>query len=88
MKTYEEYQSEGVVFVSLTEEGSTDLAAIENWAGSLKIPWSIGYGAGAALQELEVPGFPTTFVIDRDGNVAWHSFLGGSLDKALRDALR
>jgi len=88
VKTYEEYQSDDVVFVSLTEEGGDDLAAIDNWATSLNIPWPIGYGAGDALQELEIPGYPTTFVIDRDGNVAWHSFLGGSLENAIRGALR
>ncbi len=76
------------MFVSLTEETSDDLAAIEDWVASLEIPWAVGYGAGEALQKLEVPGFPTTFVIDQDGKVAWHSFRGGSLDKAIRDAIR
>ena len=87
MKTYEEYKSDEVVFVSLTEQGSEELVTIDEWVTSLEIPWSVGYGAGDTLQQLEVPGFPTTFVIDPDGNVAWHSFLGGSLDKAIRKAL-
>ena len=88
MKTFEEYSGEGVVFVSMTKEGEDELEKIDGWAQSLQIPWSIGYGASKTLEAFEIPGYPTTFVIGRDGKVAWHSFRSGSLDRAIQDALR
>lgn len=87
MKTYETYSENDVVFISLTEEDAASRAKIEAWTQQHKIPWPVGYGAAETLAALEVPGFPTTFVIGRDGKVAWHRFLSGSLDRAIRNAL-
>ena len=87
MKTYENYAEEDIVFVNLTEEEAPLREQVEAWARQFKIPWAVGYGAGATLKELQIPGVPTTFVIGRDGRVRWHSFLPGSLDRAIRQAL-
>lgn len=85
MKTHDRYADQDVIFISLTEESNVE--SIDAWAQRVELPWSIGYGAGVALKALEVPGFPTTLVIGRDGNVVWHRFLSGSLDSAIRKAL-
>ena len=87
MKTYDQFDGQDVVFVGLTAEGEDMLPQIESWTERLEIPWAVGYGAGPTLDKLEIPGYPTTFVIGRDGNVVWHSFKGGSLNGAIKDAL-
>lgn len=87
MKTFENYANEDVVFVSLSPEPEADRERIAKWVEDLKIPWSVGYGAEATLAAMEVPGYPTMFVIGRNGSVAWHSFLSGSLESAIRRAL-
>ena len=87
MKTFETYAEEDLLFIGLSPQGSDSRPQIEAWAKQLKIPWSLGFGAEKTLLALEVPGYPTTFVVGRDGKVVWHSFLGGSLDQAIRKAL-
>jgi len=51
------------------------------------VPWPVGYGADETIQDLQVSLIPTTFVIDRNGNVVWNSFQSGTLDSAIRRAL-
>lgn len=87
MQTFETYESEDIVFISLTQEGPEAESKIQSWAQDLGITWSVGFAAAETLSNLEVPGYPTTFVINRDGKVAWHSFLGGNLERAVQSAL-
>ncbi len=87
MKTYEDYADENIVFICLTKEPVASRESVEAWVQRFKIPWAVGFDAGRTLLDLEVKAYPTTLVIGRDGQVAWHSFLGGSLDKAIRSAL-
>jgi hypothetical protein len=53
----------------------------------LGITWPNAYGARATLQALGVRGVPTTFVVARDGRIAWNDELGGDLDDAIQRAL-
>ena len=87
VKIHEKYQDRDVKFVSITDETEDALEQINTFATKLKVTWPIGYGARTTSKRLEVPGYPTTFVIGRDGNVVWNSFEMGTLDGAIRKAL-
>lgn len=87
VKIHEQYQDRGVRFVSLTDEHESDLEKINSFAQQLNVPWPIAYGARKTTARLNVPGYPTTFVIGRDGTVVWNSFEFGTLDGAIRQAL-
>lgn len=49
--------------------------------------WVNGCGAVASLRALGIQGFPTKFVIGRDGRVAWNSDQPGTLESAIDAAL-
>jgi hypothetical protein len=87
VQIHDRYADLDVLFLGLTEEGLESLGAIENFAQRLNVPWPIGYGAGSAITALEVPGYPTTFVIGRDGTVSWNSFMPGTLVDAIEKAM-
>ena len=87
VKIHDQYAARGVKFVALTDEPAADLDKIETFASRLNVPWPIGYGAGATTAEFEIPGYPTTFVIGRNGQVVWNSFEMGTLEGAIRKAL-
>jgi hypothetical protein len=87
VQIHDEFSDSDVMFLGLTDEGADAIDEIESFADRLSVPWPIGYGATSTTNALKVPGYPTTFVIGRDGKVAWNSFMAGSLkgeiDKAL-----
>jgi len=87
VQIHDEYADRGVKFVALTDEGAEAIDGIEEFAAKLNVPWPIGYGASATTKQFEIPGYPTTFVIGRNGKVVWNSFEMGSLDGAIRKAL-
>ena len=87
VRIQEEYGDRGVRFLALTDEPPADLEKIHQFAQQLQVPWPIGYGAGETIAALRVPGYPTTFVVGRDGHIVWHSFQTGTLDGAIRKAL-
>ncbi len=87
MKLHDQYAPRGVKFVALTDETESSLAEIDRFVERLNVPWPIGYGAGSTIRKLKVPGYPTTFVIGRNGKVVWNSFESGTLDGAIRNAL-
>lgn len=74
-------------FLALTAEPARDVAQVEEFAATYGVPWSIGYGANETIRALGVRGFPTTFVIGRDGQFVWNSSQRGSLNSAIRQAL-
>ena len=87
VKIHDKYADRGVKFVALTQEDAGAMQKIENFVSTLKVPWPIGYGATETTQKYEIPGYPTTFVIGRNGKVVWNSFEMGTLDGAIRKAL-
>ena len=87
VKIHDQYKDQDVRFVALTDEGESALSDIDTFAQKLSVPWPIGYGARETTMSLNVPGYPTTFVIGRDGKVVWNSFKIGTLDGAIRTAL-
>lgn len=87
VQIHDEYADRGVKFVALTDQTADALESIESFATKLKVPWPIGYGADETTKKFEIPGYPTTFVIGRNGKVVWNSFETGTLDGAIRKAL-
>lgn len=87
VKIHDKYSDRGVKFVALTQEKADALEKIENFVSTLEVPWPIGYGARETTSQYEIPGYPTTFVIGRNGKVVWNSFEMGTLDGAIRKAL-
>lgn len=87
VQIHEQYADMDVFFLGLTEEGLESLDSIDNFARRLSVPWTIGYGAGSTIAALKVPGYPTTFVIGRDGTVCWNSFMPGTLINAIEKAM-
>lgn len=87
VQTYNKYKDRGVQFISLTDETVDDLEKIDAFALQLKVAWPIGYGARETTRNFKIPGYPTTFVIGRDGKVVWNSFEMGTLDGAIRKVM-
>ncbi len=87
VQVHDSYRDRDVRFFALTSESSFDLKKIDAFAAQLSIPWPIGYEAGETIRDLGVSGIPTTFVVGRDGYIAWNSFQMGSLENAIDEAL-
>ncbi len=71
----------------MTSEPSRDIEKIDAFADQYEVPWPIGYEADETVRALGVRGIPATFVIGRDGRVAWTSRQSGSLSDAIERAL-
>jgi hypothetical protein len=81
------FAGKDVVFLGFTGEGKANLARSEKFLKDHKVEWPNAYGAEPVLKALAVEAFPTTFVFGRDGKVAWHDELDGSLADAIAKAL-
>ena len=54
------------------------------------ITWPNAYAADESMDAFQVRGYPTTFVIGRDGTIRWNSLQHGrsvSLEEAIEAAL-
>lgn len=87
VQTYRHYKDRGVAFVGLTAEGESELPKIKAFLKEEGIPWPNGYGAGATLEALGVEGFPTIYVVTRNGNILWDSMRPGTIEGAIERAL-
>lgn len=87
VETYRRHESQGVVFLGVTPEGADTVNESKEFIQSGGIPWPAGLGAGTTFSAFGVNGIPAEYVIGRDGLVAWHSGLEGSLDEAIQKAL-
>ncbi len=81
----EKYKSQGVVLVALSRESDSKVKpAIKKY----KMGYVVGSGAAATQRAYGVSKFPTTFLIDPDGNVAWKgnpAVVEKELKKLLKD---
>jgi thiol-disulfide isomerase/thioredoxin len=73
---HRKYSPAGVVFISLTNETSSHLRAIEAVMKESGTEWLSGYGAGAAWADLQVDGIPAVWVFGRDGRLVWSDHPG------------
>ena len=89
VETYLRYRQQGVQFVGLTSEPSTQVEAIQAFTTKYSVTWPNGYGAGPALAALGVQAVPTLIVVGRDGRVAATivGFEPGKLERVLQDVL-
>lgn len=88
VKLHDKYKDQGVKFVAVTDETDGALSEINMFAEQLGVPWPIGYGGRKFTAALKVSGYPTVFVVARDGTVVWNSLqLTGTLEGAIRQVL-
>ncbi len=87
VQLYKKYHDRGVVFIGLTFEPPEMLDDIKSTLGELKMTWTNGYGAPETLQDFDVTGFPSCWVIGPDGRVAWNLDSNKSLEAAIDEAL-
>ncbi len=84
-RTWEEYRSRGVQFVRVNERDDPSAARSFVDTNGLTFP-SGSDPAGRLAATYRLTGMPTTFVIDRDGNLVYR-FLGYLDERTLRPAL-
>ena len=88
VKLHDKYKDQGVKFIAVTDETDGALSEINMFAEQLGVPWPIGYGANKFTAAMKVTGYPTVFVVARDGTIVWNSLqLSGTLEGAIRQVL-
>jgi thiol-disulfide isomerase/thioredoxin len=74
-KYNKEYTTKPVIFMSILGEddrGNDPASFIEKWTKTLRIPFSVvGQYQEYGLDFFKRAAFPSTVILDRDGNVAW-----------------
>lgn len=85
--TYERFAEQDVAFIGLTGEEESERDAVQGFLDDAAIPWPTAYGANPTLTALRIEGFPTLFVVGRDGRVVWNDYHGGTLEHAIANAL-
>lgn len=80
----EKYKDKGVVLVSLSYEADN---AVAKFIGQMKIPYIVGSEATATRDAFGIQGYPTAFLIDPAGKVAWkgHPMVA---EQAIEDLLK
>lgn len=84
-RMHSQYEDDGVVFVSLTDEDRRD-AGIDRFMEEMEMDYIVGTGSSSG-REYGVTGIPHAFVIDRQGVVLWNGHPLGELESALVDAI-
>lgn len=84
-QTWEEYRSRGVQFIGVNERDDPYAARAFIETNGLTFPSGLD-PAGRLAASYRLTGMPTTFVIDRDGNLVFR-FLGYLDERTLRPAL-
>jgi len=87
VKLYKTYHPKGVVFLSLTGEGTEKLELTRKFLDATGITWPVGYGAIQTLTALQADYIPQTWIVDRTNTVIWDSRSGESIESALDRAL-
>ena len=89
VQLYLKYRFNGVHFLGLTSEVEHELDDVIAFAKRNNTDWPIAYGAGGTMQVLGVIAIPHVFVVGKDGMIVWDSQQqGGSMERAIRDALK
>lgn len=89
VQLYLKYRYNGVRFIGLTGEAEHELDAVMTFVKRNNTDWPIAYGAGNTMQLLGVEAIPHVFVVGKDGMIVWDSQQqGGSMERAIRDALK
>jgi thiol-disulfide isomerase/thioredoxin len=83
IKVYDEFHPQGVEFLALTSEETSEINKVKEFVEHFGVPWSIGVGAGRTIDQLGVTAVPTMIVIGKDGKV----ISVGDDEPRLRDTL-
>jgi peroxiredoxin len=94
VKWHEQYGPNGLVVIEI-DDGKTDTTQqVEEWTNREKIPYPVYYDKdGTMVGQYGVRGFPSMYLVGRDGKVAWegHGWGGeegvAEIEQAIRTAL-
>lgn len=86
-----ELREQGLRVVEVEYGGATERAELERHLAAKRPAYPVLYDADGALAErFAVRGFPTAFLVDRNGLVVWHGYPAqapAAVDAAIRRAL-
>lgn len=68
MKFHEDYKAKGLSIIMLSTE---DVATVKPYAPANNIPFIVAVSDKSVLNDYEVRGFPSSFLIDGTGKVIW-----------------
>jgi len=80
-------KNKNVVFISVTSEAVAKKAKTLAFLKRTGITWKVAI-ASSNPNDYGIQGFPTTFVIGKDGKIAWHDEMGGTTKDAIAAALK
>src|SRR4051812_5168653 len=95
VKWQQRFGPDGLVVIEV-DDGTTDtLVQVQAWATKATIPYPVLYDANGAMTKLYgISGFPSSYLISRDGVVVWEGGGWGgedgvaALEETIRNALR
>ncbi len=72
VKWQEQFGPTGLVIIEI-DDGKTDsLNKVREWTANEKIPYAVYYdNGGAMVTDYGVRGFPSMYLLGRDGKVVW-----------------
>lgn len=87
IETFQKFKGQGVVFLGVTSEDSSQVPKIQKFVEGYNVPWTIGYGADATFDGFKVDGIPRVWVINKSGQITWDSYSPGTLDEEISKVL-
>ena len=92
VELYLKYRDQGVRFIGLTYEDTSEKEAIQEYVEDLKILWPVGYHAVGPTETLKVEALPTVMVFDTDGmmvltHVGYDTTTPAAIEQAIKAAL-
>jgi thiol-disulfide isomerase/thioredoxin len=87
VRAYNKFHSQGVVFIGLSSQNVSEVPEMKQFLEDAGIEWPNGYGAVTSLRAFHAEAIPLTWVIGKDGKIAWNSGSKGTLEEAIAAAL-
>ena len=79
VKWHNKYLTQGLVIVDVDHGGIDKLDAVRDHVRSDTLPFAVLHDAGGATcSRYGVMGFPTAYLIDRNGRTIWKGFPAGN----------
>jgi hypothetical protein len=88
MEVHEEYRSDGLVVLAVSNEG---LEKVAPYSEAYGLPFAVGAGSGtggALGKMVGARGIPHSYLIDPQGNLAWHGHPSALTAKKIGSVLR
>lgn len=87
LRAYNKFHPQGVIFIGLSSEDASAIPQMKQFLSETGITWPNGYGARNTLQAFQAEYIPRTWVIGRDGKIAWNGASKGTLEDGIAAAL-